>query len=154
MKKLIVLLLAAAMMMSCFTGCSSQEETTAQPETTAAVQTTEEVHTLPVVTVPEVVPEETSEEAETLPEGMMYSYLTGEVVPVEIGTRRPVAFQVDKPLSGKIKLLVIVAGDHINRAVGKRAYVAVASGNIAAMNHHVDRPDLVYDSCDIIVAAV
>ena len=97
MKKLIVLLLAAVMIITCFAGCSSQAETTEEMTTAAPAPetTTQEVHTLPVVTVPEPTPEETTEPEETLPEGMMYSYLTGEVVPVEIGTRRPVAFQVD-----------------------------------------------------------
>ncbi len=105
MKKSLILLLAFSLFVTCFAGCSKEEETTqAAAETTAAPQTSteeptaatteKETPTIPVVTVPEV-PEETTEEPEILPEGMMRSYLTGEIVPIEIGTRRPVAFQID-----------------------------------------------------------
>lgn len=95
MKKLITIILTGVMLVACFSGCSKAEETTAEAETTIAAPTTTTVpSTVPVVTIPDITETET-EEVEVLPEGMMRSYLTGEIIPIEIGTRRPVAYQID-----------------------------------------------------------
>ena len=80
------LALAAALVLS-LGGCGRSEDqvvTTAAPETTEA-----EPGTLATVTLP-ALPEK-----ELLPEGMMYSYLTGLPVSEEIGTRRPLAVMID-----------------------------------------------------------
>ena len=89
MKKRLFALLLAAICSINLIGCGGGEEetTTAAPETTTAPETTE---TPPVVTLAEV-----PEDIEVLPEGMMRSYLTGEIVSEEIGLRRPIMLQID-----------------------------------------------------------
>ena len=89
-KKSISILLAALMIGLCVAGCGKKNEETTEAPTTVE-QTTKEPAEVPVMTIADVP--ETTEEA--LPEGMMYSYLTGKVVPVEVGRKRPVAFQID-----------------------------------------------------------
>lgn len=88
-KKQLSLILAAAMFAACLNGCSKTEETEAPAETTTVEETTTEPPVMTLAEIPETEP------AEQLPEGMMRSFLTGELVPIEVGTRRPVAFQVD-----------------------------------------------------------
>ncbi len=46
-----------------------------------------------IIEVEETTEEESQEEE--LPEGMMYSYLTGEIISQEVGSTRPIAFQID-----------------------------------------------------------
>ena len=89
-KKSISILLAALMIGLCAAGCGKKNEETTEAPTTVE-QTTKEPAEVSVMTIADVP--ETTEEA--LPEGMMYSYLTGKVVPVEVGRKRPVAFQID-----------------------------------------------------------
>ena len=89
-KKWLALVIALSMTAGMtLSACGGEEETTAAETTTAEETTTAaETTTAPETTAPEIVGDE-------LPEGYMYSYLTGEPVPVEIGMRRPVAFQID-----------------------------------------------------------
>ena len=62
----------------------------AEPETTPEVTPEETPEPTPEAT-PEPTPEPVIEDRPELPEGQMYSYLTGEVVSTEIGSRRPFA---------------------------------------------------------------
>ncbi len=91
-----IVLLALVLLLA---GCGSKTPeplplTTAEPTTAAAV--TETTTAASIVIVEETTEAETTE-AEELPEerveidGKIRSYLTGEMVPVEIGDRRPVA---------------------------------------------------------------
>ena len=99
--KLIIaaLMICAAVMIA---ACGSKEEPTSTEAATTAAPTTaapSESATMPDVTIPSIpedatVPE-TTEAAEVFPDGYMKSYLTGLPVPVEIGTLRPVGFQID-----------------------------------------------------------
>ena len=98
-KKSISILLAALMIGLCVAGCGKKNEETTEAPTTVE-QTTKEPAEVPVMTIADVP--ETTEEA--LPEGMMYSYLTGKVVPVEVGRKRPVAFQIDNERRAQPKI--------------------------------------------------
>ena len=99
MKKNLLICLLCLAMGAVLLGCGSKTEETEAPTTAATEAPTEtETATVPVVEVPEITTEEETEPEETeevLPEGYMRSYLTGEVVPVEVGTLRPVAVQID-----------------------------------------------------------
>lgn len=80
------MVLAAALAVTlAASGCRRSEDEIVTTEESA----TQEAGTLATVTLP-ALPEK-----ETLPEGMMYSYLTGLPVTEEVGTRRPLAVMID-----------------------------------------------------------
>jgi len=90
MKKTMLMLLCLAMvltMIACGKKNQVEETTEGAEETTAAEATTAANETIGVLNP--------ISETEALPAGYMRSYMTGEVVSEEIGTRRPVAFQID-----------------------------------------------------------
>ncbi len=79
-KRGIIAVLGLSMLLG-LTACGSKEETSA-----AETQTTEaETETV----------KESETEEEALPEGKMYSYLTGEVIDKSIGTQRPYAIMIN-----------------------------------------------------------
>ncbi|MCJ7836425.1 DUF3048 domain-containing protein [Cuneatibacter sp. NSJ-177] len=84
--KLFSLTLAAAMAFTMLGGCSKKQD-----EITTEAPTSTEAGTMASVTMP--APPETT--ASELPEGMMYSYLTGLPVTTEVGTKRPLAVMID-----------------------------------------------------------
>jgi hypothetical protein len=83
-------------------GCGKKEEPVEMPSVEESVEEAPEESSEPE---PVVIVEESEEEmvevtpepepVEEIPEGMAKSILTGEYVPAEIGTRRPVAFMID-----------------------------------------------------------
>lgn len=77
-KRLMITLLGLSMILG-LTACGGNEETEA--ETTNETQT--------------IVIETEAETKDDLPDGMMYSYLTGEVVDESIGTQRPFAIMIN-----------------------------------------------------------
>lgn len=83
MKKRGIIAALGLSMLLCLTACGSKEETTAAETQTTAAETE---------TVKETAAE--PEEAD-LPEGKMYSYLTGEVVDTAVGTQRPFAIMIN-----------------------------------------------------------
>ena len=90
-------LAAAALLITLIaSGCSTKEESTALPSAPtqgAAAETTQpprQTATPDVTAAPSP-----TEEPDTLPEGMVRSYLTGEPVAEEIGRRRPAAVMIN-----------------------------------------------------------
>jgi hypothetical protein len=79
-KRGILAVLGLSLLVS-LTACGSKKEETVV-ETESTVAETETV-------------EETVEETEALPEGKMYSYLTGEVIDTAVGTQRPFAIMIN-----------------------------------------------------------
>ncbi|MBQ0026937.1 MAG: DUF3048 domain-containing protein [Lachnospiraceae bacterium] len=94
MKKTLSVLLILVMILSCFgfSGCEDSEATSTESQETGETDN-------PSIPVSTLDYSEATTEAETepepLPEGYMYSYLTGLPVKEEIGTLRPVGFQID-----------------------------------------------------------
>lgn len=86
MKRMGIYMILATMSLMA-ASCKKEEEPVTEAPTTTAEST------VPVVTAAEILATDETEEA--IPEGMMKSYLTGEIVPIEIGTRRPLAAQID-----------------------------------------------------------
>lgn len=87
-KRSVALMLSAAMMVTLFAGCGKKQEAESE---TQPVQT----ETVQIETESETQPETEAETEETLADGMMRSYLTGEIIPVEDGADRPVALMID-----------------------------------------------------------
>ena len=91
LKKRMTALLFAVLLALLLAGCRRKEEPqpslpTPEPTAEATAVPTEE---------PRIVePQEIESEEEIIPEGMVKSYLTGEYVKKEIGSRRPVAFMM------------------------------------------------------------
>jgi len=81
--KKLAYVLIVTMLMAMLSSCGKKEEPVVE-----AIPTPESV-------VEEATPEPTPEPKEELAEGMVRSYLTGEVVPKEIGRRRPVAVMMN-----------------------------------------------------------
>lgn len=110
MKK-IKLLSILCIMTVLLSGCK-KEETEVVPEPTPTVTVTATPTITPTPTPEEVVIEAEVIEEETIPDGMVKSHLTGEIVPEAIGTRRPVAVMINNinaalPSSGLTKAGVI-----------------------------------------------
>lgn len=80
-KRGIIAVLGLSMLLS-LTACGSKEEETTAPETQTTAAATEAV-------------KETETEEADLPEGKMYSYLTGDIVDTSIGTKRPFAIMIN-----------------------------------------------------------
>lgn len=100
MKKRIMLaavLITAAAVCGCAKSAASREHLSV-PETTAAADITIEKETEPIVIEPETEEETESEvpepEERIEVDGMIRSYLTGEMVPVSQGNRRPLAIMM------------------------------------------------------------
>ena len=74
MKKAFWILITTVFVIAALSACKKKQEETTVPETEAPTEISTEAETEPAI-----------------PEGMMRSYLTGELVPEEIGLRRPVA---------------------------------------------------------------
>ena len=90
-KRSVAFVLSAAMIMTLFAGCGKKQEAESetqpvQTETQAQIETESETES-------EIETE--AETEEVLEEGMMRSYLTGEIIPVEEGADRPVALMID-----------------------------------------------------------
>ena len=95
--QLMVLIMLAGLLLTglTLTGCGAEQPPAAEPSSEAPV-TSEAQISIPEVTI--AVPSDASVAAPTeaeLPEGQMYSYLTGLPVSEEIGKLRPVGFQID-----------------------------------------------------------
>ena len=87
---LAALMLAAGLAMA---GCG--KEKTASTETTAETNKTQSAESLVGIgadrsSATEAAPAENTDE--TTEDGMVYSYLSGKLVPAEIGRKRPIAF--------------------------------------------------------------
>ncbi len=91
MKKLNVLAILLLSMMLVFTACGKKQ--TAETE---ATETETQLETsLVIETATETEDATEAETEEVLPEGMMYSYLTGEVIDEKIGKKRPYAIMIN-----------------------------------------------------------
>ncbi len=88
-KRMIRTLGIAVVMAALLAACSKDntETTETQPETAVVIETKTAAETEPVT--------ETQAALDEVPEGMMYSYLTGEVVSNEIGMKRPYAIMIN-----------------------------------------------------------
>ena len=86
-KRSVALFLSAAMIMTLFAGCGKKQEAESE---TQPVQTETQVQ-IETESEEESEIETEAETEEVLEEGMMRSYLTGEIIPVEDGADRPVA---------------------------------------------------------------
>lgn len=93
MKKIKLLGLLAVLVLS-LTGCGASKEAKDEVTDEAVEVATPTPTAEPTPTPESVVEPEIMEEAQ-VPEGMMVSHLTGEYVPIEIGTRRPVAVMIN-----------------------------------------------------------
>lgn len=80
-KRGIIAILGLSMLLG-LTACGGKKETTAETESQTVAAETETV-------------KETKKEKAALPEGKMYSYLTGEVVDEAIGSQRPYAIMIN-----------------------------------------------------------
>ena len=80
-KRGIIAILGLSMLLG-LTACGGKKETTAETESQTAAAETETV-------------KETKKEKAALPEGKMYSYLTGEVVDEAVGSQRPYAIMIN-----------------------------------------------------------
>lgn len=92
-KKILVFAGMLALCLAGLSGCKDKKEETAA-EPTAAVTETPAKTPAPKPTAA-VTPTPAEEPADLLQEGMVYSYLTGEPVPEEIGRRRPAAVMIN-----------------------------------------------------------
>lgn len=90
MKKRMIATVGMAVMMAAFLAACSKNhtETTEMPAETAVVIETETAAQTETETGTQSAEEE-------IPEGMMHSYLTGEIVSNEIGTKRPYAIMIN-----------------------------------------------------------
>ena len=100
MKKRFFIAAAAVSMLLAFAACSSSP----------AAKQVESVETEKIIVESETQTETETEVSEDVPEGMMRSYLTGELVPVEEGEKRPFAIMINNiqdalPQSGIIGFL-------------------------------------------------
>ena len=82
MKKKFILFLFTVTFLFCLTSCGGKKETTAQTESETQAEETKKAETK-------------KETEETLAEGQMYSYLTGEPVEQAIGNKRPFAIMIN-----------------------------------------------------------
>lgn len=89
MKKIKLLALFGIMALA-LTGCSKSNESDE-----SANETVQETKETPTPTPEETIVSAELMDGEEIPEGMMKSYLTGEYVPIEIGSRRPIAVMIN-----------------------------------------------------------
>ena len=82
-------MLFAVLLALLLAGCCRKEE---QQPSSPAPEPTAQATAVPTEESRIVEPQEIESEEEIIPEGMVKSYLTGEYVKEEIGSRRPVAF--------------------------------------------------------------
>lgn len=91
LKKRMTALLFAVLLALLLAGCRRKEE---QQPSSPAPEPTAQATAVPTEESRIVEPQEIESEEEIIPEGMVKSYLTGEYVKEEIGSRRPVAFMM------------------------------------------------------------
>ena len=84
-------MLFAVLLALLLAGCRRKEE---QQPSRPAPEPTAQATAVPTEESRIVEPQEIESEEEIIPEGMVKSYLTGEYVKEEIGSRRPVAFMM------------------------------------------------------------
>ena len=92
-KKILASAAAAAFCLAALAGCRGREAETAETSSSSAAETPAAEQTPAQTAAP--TPETPKEAVEAVPDGMVPSYLTGELVPREIGRRRPAAVMIN-----------------------------------------------------------